>query len=98
MILEKIGNPKGHPNPTIPNRKSDFDAPCPTLLALIDEHDVKSTQQRAETQEIKGIRGIRTDSISRYLMQIHLSNSGGHRSMIELLSEPSLPLCSQLLA
>jgi len=98
MILEKIGNPKGHPNPTIPNRKSDFDAPCPTLLALIDEHDVKSTQQRAETQEIKGIRGIRTDSISRNLLQINLSNSGGHRSMIELLSESPLSLSSQFLA
>ncbi len=98
MILEKIGNPKGHPNPTIPNRKSDFDAPCPTLLALIDEHDVKSTQQRAETPEIKGIRGIRTDSISRNLLQINLSNSGGHRPMIELLSESPLSLSSQFLA
>ncbi len=95
MILEKIGNPKGHPNPTIPNRQSDFDAPCPALLALIDLRYVKSGQQVAETLEIKGIPSIRTDSMFRNLLQIHLSNSGGHRSMIELLSESPLPLGSQ---
>lgn len=98
MILEKIGNPKGHPIPTIPKRKSEFDAPCPALLPLIDGDYVKSTQQAAETRETEGIPSIRTDSISRNLLQIYLSNSGSHGSMIELLGESPLPLCSQLFA
>ena len=98
MILEKIGNPKGHPKPTNPNGKRDFDAPCPALLALIDEDYVKSPQQVAETLEIEGIPSIRKDSISRNLLQIHLSHSGGHGSMIELLSESPLSLSSQFLS
>ena len=52
MILEKIRNPKGHPKPTIPNPRANFDTPHPALLTLIDEPFGKANQL-AETLKLK---------------------------------------------